>query len=56
VAAAFVGLAVKVSMGVDSAVAASIEVVDMSPVHGVVASLKVPAVVLPLKAPVAALL
>ena len=49
-AAAFVGPALKVSRGVDSAVAASIEVVDMSPVHGTVASLKVLAVVLLLKA------
>jgi hypothetical protein len=50
VAVAFVGLAVKVSMGVDSAVGASIEGVDMSPVHGAAPLLKVPAVVLLLKA------
>jgi hypothetical protein len=37
-------------------VAASIEVVDMPPVHGAVQSLKVPAVVLLPKAPVAAML
>ena len=42
--------------GGDPAVAASIEVVDMSPVHGAVESLKVPAVVLLPKAPVAAML
>jgi hypothetical protein len=56
VAAASVGPAVEVSKAVDSAVAASIEVVDTPPVHGAVALLKVPAVVLLLKAPVAAVL